>query len=560
MIVPNSTIILLKTPMELNDANTLSFASETAKYNYFHSLPQVELEDATYQRKEGTIRFPTSSNLTFEDLLEYNYCMYQNTSYDTKWFYAYVGDIKYINDGLVEVPIRTDTFMTWQNDITYKPSFIERQHVSDDTIGKHTIPENVETGEFVCNYYGGTQLGTGHVVIMSAWNPVASGSASGGWSGKNAGSFINGIYQGCDFFLLGDDASPYGIMHFMNLMAEQSKLDSVVGLFMLPDKLTGYNSVSSWDYLWSDGTLAQGKFKKLPISGQTAYNNAIEMATLSITRNATLNGYTPKNNKLLTGQFNYILMSNNSGGEFTYNYEDFSVNAFNFKVIGSITPGGSIKIFPLNYRGITDALEYGFSSGKYPIGSFTGDMYTNWLTQNSVNFSIGNYDINIKPGDAGILGGALSILGGAGLMATGGGSVAGIGSILSGGMQIANSMGEIQRHEKMPPMFKGNVNAGDVTYSSAWLDFTYYQMSVKYEYAKMIDDYLTMYGYKVNSLETINPHKRRYFDYIKTIGCNIIGNVPQKDLEEIRGLFDNGLTIWHEPTKFLDYSVTNSIL
>ena len=52
---------------------------------------------------------------------------------------------------MCEIKLITDTFMTWQNDIVYKPSFIEREHVSDDTIGKHTIPENVETGEFICN-------------------------------------------------------------------------------------------------------------------------------------------------------------------------------------------------------------------------------------------------------------------------------------------------------------------------------------------------------------------------------------------------------------------------
>ena len=40
MIAPNTNIRLLKTPMELSDSNTLSFASETAKYNYFNSLPK----------------------------------------------------------------------------------------------------------------------------------------------------------------------------------------------------------------------------------------------------------------------------------------------------------------------------------------------------------------------------------------------------------------------------------------------------------------------------------------------------------------------------------------
>ena len=32
------------------------------------------------------------------------------------------------------------------------------------------------------------------------------------------------------------------------------------------------------------------------------------------------------------------------------------------------------------------------------------------------------------------------------------------------------------------------------------------------------------------------------------------------DLEEIRKLFDNGLTIWHNTSHFLDYSVNNTII
>ena len=76
----------------------------------------------------------------------------------------------------------------------------------------------------------------------------------------------------------------------------------------------------------------------------------------------------------------------------------------------------------------------------------------------------------------------------------------------------------------------------------------------------MIDDYFTMYGYKVNSVEVINPHKRTYYDYIKTIGCNITGNIPQSELLEIKSLFDKGITLWHNTSHFLDYSVNNSII
>ena len=39
---------------------------------------------------------------------------------------------------------------------------------------------------------------------------------------------------------------------------------------------------------------------------------------------------------------------------------------------------------------------------------------------------------------------------------------------------------------------------------------------------------------------------RKYFNYIQTTICNIIGDkIPYEDLEEIKSIFNKGLTFWH---------------
>ena len=43
------------------------------------------------------------------------------------------------------------TQKSWYFDIEYKQTFVERKHVTDDTIGANTIPEGLETGEYVEN-------------------------------------------------------------------------------------------------------------------------------------------------------------------------------------------------------------------------------------------------------------------------------------------------------------------------------------------------------------------------------------------------------------------------
>ena len=68
----------------------------------------------------------------------------------------------------------------------------------------------------------------------------------------------------------------------------------------------------------------------------------------------------------------------------------------------------------------------------------------------------------------------------------------------------------------------------------------------KWQYVnKVIDDYFSMYGYKVNSLKTPNIPKRSNWDYIKCIDVNIEGDVPEADLDKIRSLselYDEYLT------------------
>lgn len=139
VIEPNSEIYLIKSPIELDNDNQINFATAAAQENYFMSLPHISLEKATFQRKDGTIRWPAS----FEDVMNYNYCMYRNKSYGNKWFYAFITDVQWLSNDSSAITIKTDAWQTWQFDITFKSSFVEREHVNDDTFGLHTIPEGL---------------------------------------------------------------------------------------------------------------------------------------------------------------------------------------------------------------------------------------------------------------------------------------------------------------------------------------------------------------------------------------------------------------------------------
>ena len=248
----------------------------------------------------------------------------------------------------------------------------------------------------------------------------------------------------------------------------------------------------------------------------------------------------------------YCLVTNNAGQEATFNYEDFVDRNPTFKVYGVLTPGCESKLVPYNYMtgGVSNIYNYmyGLSGAKLPICPWVNDVYLNWLTQNGVNLAVQA---------ASSIG---SIIGGAGLLASGVGANKGALMVTGGFASVAQELGSIYSHSLAPKQANGNVNSGDITWATGNSEFTYYEMHIKEEFARRIDKFWSMYGYKVDKLKVPNLTGRRNWNYVKTIDCNIEGYIPQEDLAEIKGMFNNGVTIWHNPSTFLDYSQNNDII
>lgn len=188
-------------------------------------------------------------------------------------------------------------------------------------------------------------------------------------------------------------------------------------------------------------------------------------------------------------------------------------------------------------------------------------MYTNWLTQNSINVLGGSYssdDLNIM---SSALSGTMQTLGGLGMLLTPETSLSGatnvFNGITSGVMGVTNALMSKKQHQMIPNQIQGNVNSGDVITGSQKNAFHFYNMSISKEYAKIIDDYFDMYGYACNRVKEPNTNHRESWWYTKTIGANISGSIPNNDLNKIRQIYDNGITFWREATKIGRYSGTN---
>lgn len=90
-----------------------------------------------------------------------------------------------------------------------------------------------------------------------------------------------------------------------------------------------------------------------------------------------------------------------------------------------------------------------------------------------------------------------------------------------------------------------------------------FRYTITQEYKERLTDYFTQFGYAQNRVMRVNLRSRKNFNYIKTVGCNIVSKkgktIPKEHLSKLREIFDNGITIWHMDRNdgFLNYEYDN---
>lgn len=546
-VEPQGEIYLCSTPLEKDYQNELTFTNLASQLAYFNSTIKHTLDNYTYIRKESIINV----GLNIDDIINCNYLFYKNKGFTEKYYFCFISDMQYVNENCTAIKIETDCFQTWQFDLIYKPSFIEREHVNDDRVGANTIPENLETGEYVLeSEVDNADLQDVCPVVATTVDPEGN---------DEYGSYCGNRYEALGYYIFkgslmsvydgGDQADC--IKRYLDYMAGQSKTDAIKSIFMAPKKLVGWTGSGVWRSTSLFSMLSYRNALDVfehtdPI--YTDYDIPYTFSDLTITRPTSFGTYTPKNNKMFTFPYSYMNLTNNNGGNSIFKYEDFNSNTPSFEINGIISPSCSIRAIPLNYKNIAKNYNYGLQGAKYPICSWLNDIYTNWLTQNAVNIGLN------------VAGNVGQIISGVALASTGAGALSGAGQVASGIGGIANTLGQIYQHSLVPPQAEGNINGGEVGGANSKLTFTLQNIQVREEMARVIDGYFSMFGYKVNRVKVPNITGRANWNYVKTIDVNIEGDIPQNDLSIIKGIFNKGITLWHNPNTMYDYSQNNGIV
>lgn len=523
-IEPNTTIKLYSgIPLDNSYKNTLYFANLSAQTSYFHGgISKYTLARQSYQRVErGRMRV----ELLADNIYDCNYLAFQNENFGNKWFYAFITGVEYVNNTTSEITFEIDVMQTWYFDYTLLNSFVEREHTNDDTIGSNLVDEGLELGEYVIGDSDSLGLDEYNIVVMTSeyFDDPVSSYPNVNW--KYAGvTLVGGTLQACHYWVYNTDDIGRGQLEaLIDVFSRAGKPDEILGIFLLPKMFSG--SVGS----------------ATPFVKPKQVDKKYE----------SFDGYTPRNNKLYTYPYNFLYVTNMQGNSAVYPYEYFtgSSGKCDFNIYGIWTANCELTLFPMNFKTTGINKDESLSIKGFPQCAYTVDAYRAWLAQNSAQIWTG---ISLSSG---------TMLGSGAILAQSIGASAGLGmlgplGLFAGLTSIVGSLARIQDRSVQPKQTKGVDTNTNLT-GARLLDFVFMNKHIRGEFARIIDNFFTMYGYKTNRVKIPNIHARQRWTYTKTIGCNLKGECPVKHLEKIIQIYDNGITFWVNPSEVGNYSLSN---
>lgn len=545
-IAPNSDVYLLRgVPLDSDYQNSFNATSADEQYSAFLSYRKYTLSDYSYQRAgAGKIR----CGILCDNLYDCNYMLFRNTNFGSKWFYAFITGIEYLNNGATEITYVIDVMQTYFFDFTFGSCFVEREHSLTDGIGDNLVPEDIDTGELIpqgqwsFTYPDSISLGGIMYELVVFYAPAQKYVS--GFDGENyttadlqpsqKGIIVNGVYMGCLCYgipmVLGSSVNDTleDINKLVNTLASINA--SIVNIVQIP-----FN-------LWTDWLINGGSTATRASTGNMRKKN------YNANRTAF---YTAKNNKIYTYPFKSLLVSNNAGQTGTYKWEYFKTSGTtkqaSFNISGVPVPTPEIMCYPTNYRGITNDYESCLVLNDFPQPAWSADSFTTWWRENKTSYITS------------LLSTALSSLG-----AVMSGNAVAIGANVAS--LINNSVGSFISAKNAPPQISGQAGISSLRTVQNRIGFTFYDMGLEMDKAKVVDNYFSLYGYAVKQLKkpnlksgaTLRPH----WNYLKTQLCILhaaTGTGLNAEYEnKLCDIFNRGVTFWNSLAEVGDYSLDNS--
>lgn len=556
-IQPETVVELYKgIECDANYENTYWFNSVSEQNSFFTNKQHTTFQHLTFQRLyKNVVRI----NAHLGDVYNVNYMRFQNPTFGGKWFYAFVLKCDYVNAETVDVYYKIDDMQTWFPYIDKsEKQYMLRMHDIHDymcTDSNHRNDVNTEDEPVDCS--DTMILSSTKLESLTTNFKLILGHMKNGLT--PADTIETGSFNCCKFEVYNFDfAGIQQLLDQVNSYVANDSVSSIIGCWIVPAVL--YTADYHEEYYY--------------------------------TPDASFGTYVPKNKKLFTYPYTYMIVDSGSDKK-EYRFENFEnsssnnssfIGRFQFNMIGKVTLKPEAFMFPENYESWNAAgqavnRDYAckgvmltdFPIVALPIDSIMATIAQLNATQYTTAWDIGKNVSNVLGSIAGVGTGTPDTKEGIDgtRIPTGTSSstpsIPGISQLfqaITGLMDTAvNKMQSVNNGlRKSGEMFGVSANNGVLFYSGN-KSFHFYQIGLSPRSAKRIDDFFSKYGYAQNkSFPLTDVTHRSAFCYVQTQNANLSGNVPADSLNEIENALNKGIWFWHDKNHVGQYDITNNIV
>jgi hypothetical protein len=561
IVAPNSTIQLLNVVgLDNRYLHTYYFSNVAEQTGYFDARIKKTFSAQSYSRNTGNYIKLQVEPASLESYFACSYMRFQNTSFGSKWFYAFVTSVDYVNNQTIGVTYEIDVIQTWlySAGVSVPNCFVERQTPTATEDAMTVSHPNCEPEPFnVTNYHyrlmGNTDLydvnGEKHKVVLITHSLM-------NYPTELYDAFNYCMFSGLSVTRKDCNNSDEGravrdtLKELTTSEDGTQETSTVVSVTMLPIKLAP-----------SSFGMPEPNVPTLAYDFTEKWSNVP-------------NGYACTYNKCLRYPYNYLHVTDHNGLNITLRREWFSGNVLKFNGRPSYHGTGEFIFYPLNYKGITDDYNDKIVINNFPQCAFTIDSYRAWIAHGglaTLQTNMENMRLQRETATDNALFGVLT-----GATRSGGSAAAGVAmganpgtatlgagmNILSGTAGFIQSTNEIKTSEQiavnnyevtlsnaqaMPDVVAGTTASNIMSQIQANNAYVY-QVFPSFDEFKRLDKFFDVFGYTQDSVRApiYNPTSSANGShmFVKTKMANVSGSAPAVALAGINKILDSGITFW----------------
>lgn len=568
IIAPSSTIHFLSETGLVDYSNQRYFSSTTEQTEYFLSKKVLGLSFDNYRfiRKDSVI-YVEMNYETFISL-HIDYCMFRNENFSAgKWVYAFVVNCDYVNDSTTGVKIEVDAWQTFMHECSFGKCMIVRRHTpqyTDNTesyskvLTNQTYPEGLETGDYIVYHTETRNLVKDHTNVLFASSARLNeefGTEKNPKLHTSLGGIVDHINTGLTFYITRN------IQNLQQFLKDYPWISQCIQFaIQVPDSLIDMD----------DSGVSQ---LPSPLSFLYGVGNSYVSSPINININHNVFSHFPvyRNTKLYTYPYSFIEISNNSGDIIILKPELLGEKTITLRCATYVGQSPRIIVFPKSYGAFTDngmnidgelitgeGLHMCLPITEFPTVPTVFDNRLMYEAQNSNQLRLSNNIAEYNKQESIYKG---IIEGGAGAVnSLFKGNISGVVSSLYGGVktiyegqknneiQIRKNLAKVRDSQLVAPSVAGLSGGSAFNMANDIFSLTVKWKTIRPEYATRLENYFDRYGYAVNNfgypMSSFRGNKE--LNYIQTDGCIINGGIPQEFCEIIEGMFNNGVTFWHD--------------